>query len=88
MSKFQCSVCPSSFSSYLGLDRHYEGHIWIVEKRDSAETRHEDSGKDKYDQIGSSKCESDPMESRIEFDLEDHNSGLINWSSIKADKQT
>ena len=57
MSKFECNVCPASFSSGLGLDRHYEDHIWIVAK--------EEPGNDEIG-IGSSKSDSYLIEPRKE----------------------
>ena len=57
MSKFECNVCPASFSSGLGLDHHYEDHIWIVAK--------EESGNYEIG-IGSSKSDSYLIEPRKE----------------------
>jgi hypothetical protein len=59
MSKFDCNVCPASFSSGLGLDHHYEDHIWIVAK--------EEPGNDEIG-IGSSKSDSYLVEPRKEAD--------------------
>jgi hypothetical protein len=64
MSKFECNVCPASFSSVLGLDQHYEDHTWIVAK--------EEPGNDEIG-IGSSKSDSYLIEPRKE---EEQNPGM------------
>lgn len=76
--RFSCNFCPALFNTSNGLNKHIEGHIWIVAKDGSDDTGLHDESEDdmlRVDETSKSDSFEDCDNSLNSLDMDNHVSG-------------